>query len=436
MDQKMAIGASLWLAIATPASSAPSITVEPSDTTFDTPVAIQVAGLEPHQIAVIRAHTTDAEGRTWRSHGSYVADGAGAIDLQKQPAISGSYYGTDAMGLFWSMRVAPPVSGDGVYFTYPIAEPGRVDLTVDVDGSSVANAHIVRRTVGPGIKSRLLNHDGFVGRLFEPEDEGRHPAVIVLSGSDGGLGGSSIEAGLLASHGFVALALAYFGAEEVPEYLERIPLEYFKRAIDWLQAQDNVARDQLGVSGISRGGELALLLGSVYPEIKAVVAVSPSHVVWDSPKGEPSWTYKGQPIAHIESKSNVWAAVDAAGRPYRYLPAGLAELEDPAAVARAAIAVEKINGPILLLTGEDDQMWPSTFMANRAVERLREHRHPFEYLHLSYPMAGHTLPIPYIPTTGILEPGWFVVGGTPEGDYRAGLDAWRNELAFLKRHLQ
>ncbi len=38
-------------------------------------------------------------------------------------------------------------------------------------------------------------------------------------------------AALLASHGYAALALAYFGVEDVPKDLINIPLEYFGTAL-------------------------------------------------------------------------------------------------------------------------------------------------------------------------------------------------------------
>jgi len=41
------------------------------------------------------------------------------------------------------------------------------------------------------------------------------------------------------------------------------------------------------------------------------------------------------------------------------------------------IEVENINGPILLLSGKDDDQWPATKMSNRLMERLKENN--FKY---------------------------------------------------------
>ena len=52
------------------------------------------------------------------------------------------------------------------------------------------------------------------------------------------------------------------------------------------------------------------------------------------------------------------------------------------AVDRAAIAVEKINGPVLLLSATRDEFWPSTEMSELIVTRLRKSGfpHPFEHV--------------------------------------------------------
>ena len=85
---------------------------------------------------------------------------------------------------------------------------------------------------------------------------------------------------MLTSHGFVTLAFAYFGIPPLPPGLAEIPLEYFGTAIHWLQRQEGVSPQSLAVMGPSRGGELALLLGATFPEIRAVVAHLPSGTLW------------------------------------------------------------------------------------------------------------------------------------------------------------
>ena len=55
--------------------------------------------------------------------------------------------------------------------------------------------------------------------------------------------------------------------------------------------------------GTSKGGEAALLLGALHPEIDAVVAVSAPHVVWAGLSQErpqrSSWTRGGEPLPFV-----------------------------------------------------------------------------------------------------------------------------------------
>ena len=228
----------------------------------------------------------------------------------------------------------------------------------------------------------------------------------------------------------------------VAEERERL-LEERRQAVE--------ARDHfLAVCGQSRGGELALLLGATFPEINAVIAWMPSGVVfWALGLAEPgdtrpraAWTYRGKPLPFLQQNNTSIgpAPVAVPGRPVAYAEFYRRHLQDKRAVERAAIQVERTRGPILLVSGEDDQMWPSSELADIALRRLEAHRHPYPFQHLKYVAAGHTIIIPYWPLTvrahtlGVegLDGVLLSYGGTAKADAEAGVDAWRNTLAFLK----
>jgi dienelactone hydrolase len=333
---------------------------------------------------------------------------------------SGSYQGVDAMGLFWSAqhdrseRSAQAIAGN------PPAQAWR--LTAEVDGSVVAETTVQRRAVAADVNVTMVRENGLVGAFYQPPGEGKHPAVIVLSGSGGGLPPATSAAGGLASRGYAVLSLAYFNAEGLPPALSRIPLEYFGKAIGWLAAQPSVDPSRIGVLGVSRGGELALLLGSAYPQIKSVVAYVPSNVVWPGCCGrmnDPSWTAEGRPLAF--ARLGVY---------------------DPAERERAAIRVEQIKGAVLLISGRRDQVWNSSEMSEQVMARLRRNQFPYVYKHLSYDGAGHAIGRPYTSTMdldGVRHPltGRLMhFGGTPEGTAHAREDSWRHVLAFLDEQLR
>jgi len=135
-------------------------------------------------------------------------------------------------------------------------------------------------------------------------------------------------------------------------------------------------------------------------------------------------------------------ATYAGGAPPLLLHRFLASLEDTVAVTRAAIPVERINGGVLLISGRDDQLWPSSQMADLVVARL--HRYGFMHLshHLSYEQAGHAIGTPYRSTTGLTRSVHpvtkiaYPMGGTPAGYARAQADSWPQALGFLDTHLK
>jgi pimeloyl-ACP methyl ester carboxylesterase len=277
-----------------------------------------------------------------------------------------------------------------------------------------------------------------VGALYTPARAASGPAVLVLGGAEGGA--PVAEAALLASHGHPALALAYVQGpaaaaaglddEGLPPFLEGIPLEYFAHALAWLREQPGAGPGAPLVLGRSRGAELALLLGSTYPEaVAGVIAVSPSSVVNPGSRMTPAWTLRGRPLPAVPLDPAKFRLDE--DRTSTSLPMFSAALSDPVAVARAAIAVERIRGPVLLVSGDDDQVWPSSRSAELAVGRLRSHGHPFPVDHLRYPGAGHLIGPPFWPTNLRIGRIGERYGGSPDATERANAAAWPRVLAFV-----
>jgi dienelactone hydrolase len=287
-----------------------------------------------------------------------------------------------------------------------------------------------------GVRRVEARERGLVGMLFLPLGAGPHPGVIVLGGSSGGM--REPVAALLASHGCAALALAYFGAEGLPPRLSNIPLEYFEAALDWMAARPEVRGGRCALLGTSRGAELALLLGTTFPQVGAVIAYAPSGVLWGAVGAAgPAWTYRGEPLPVVPDRVPPELDAEMSDRePISAAEWYLYNLEDEAALGPATIAVERIAGPVLLISGEDDQMWPSTLMAERIMRRLAEHHFAWPYRHLRYPDAGHLIGSPWQPTTVNTRRhptagATFAYGGTPTGQAHANADSWNTVLEWL-----
>lgn len=381
---------------ATPTGSV-RLEVTPNPVPVDQPFAVRVTGLEPDVRVTLRAAVPDALALQWWSEGTFIADRGGVVDLAAQAPVEGTWTTADPTGLVWS---AAPSGGAEWRFFAHLLYPDPTVITAEVAGVEVARVDVERPLLTPAVADATVAEQGLEGRFFRPAEGGPFPGVLVLGGSEGGL--HPFTAVKLATHGFATLALAYFGVVGLPPTLAEIPLEYFADALAWLRAQPSVAPGPLAVVGQSRGGELALLLGATFPEVGAVVSYVGSGLVSSSPTdfSVSAWTYRGEPVP---------------------------QFFDLNTANNAAIPVERINGPVLLISGEDDLLWPSALLSDIAMDRLvaRGHAHPHE--HLRYPDAGHFILPPLAPTTFGLEE----YGGTAAGLAAASANSWPHVLAVL-----
>jgi nucleolar protein 56 len=263
---------------------------------------------------------------------------------------------------------------------------------------------------------QAVDHDELAGALFHPSGDGPYPAVIALHGS-GGYRPEGI-ARRLATRGYVTLALQYFSEEDVlPEKLREIPLAYFDTAAEWLLEQPTVKGDQAGLVGISRGAEAALLLGTRFDWVGCVVSYSGSGVAWDTPHDDPAWIHDGEPVPHLTAEEN----------PMTRMRRGV----DEDRIERAAMAVEKTDGPILLLSGGEDRVWPARRLSNIAVDRLDTADFEYMFEHLTYDDVGHLLAFPsYMPLGNVAEEPTML-----KAMARATADSWPTVLEYLARGL-
>lgn len=257
--------------------------------------------------------------------------------------------------------------------------------------------------------------NGLVADLFHDGTGRSRKVIIMLGGSEGGRMWSRpkrlLEA--LVGRGYGVLSLAYFKEPGLPESLEEIPLEYFERAFAWLARQPQIVPECYGLIGGSKGAEAALLLASRYEQVKIVITLTPSSVVWAGiPKnrfklsgyGRSSWSYRGQalPFLPVEfNRSDWWLLLT-----LRLREKAWQALQDEVAVKNASIPVEQSCCPLLLLSGKRDRVWPTTWMCEQIVHRLNQARYGYPYEHVSFD-TGHT---------------WLV----------RNKDCWRIALTFLE----
>lgn len=394
-----------------------SIDVTPQPARFDEIVTIRLRDLQPGQPLILRASMQDERARTWTSCATFVANGQGSVNLAADAPITGSYSGVDPMGLFWSATTQQ--SRRGVFLKRG-NEPLCMELTAEIDGVAIASTIVQRHIIAPGVERVPLRERGLVGVFFRPPTTTQRPAVLVFGGAEGDL--HEGRAALLASWGYPALALAYFGMEQLPGELANIPLEYFETALTWLGEQKGVDRERLALLGTSRGGEAALLLGVTLPQVRAVIAVVPSSLIWESESASgyyPAWTHHGQGIPCLRWPSSDPAAELSEQDMQTYLAA------QPTAAAQATIPVERLRGPLLLISATADRIWPTHAFCENILARLHETCHPFPSHHVVYQDAGHLFTLPHLPTTLT----WH--GGSAAAMAHANADYWHQIHTFL-----
>lgn len=381
-----------------------SVSVTPKGSALTHPVEIRVSGLRAHQLVTLSITAKDATSRRFAASGRYRADAHGVVDLARAAPVGDQPY----VGA-WQMGLPTSISAGGAAFFWSgdTGYPFAVD--VHAGAKTLARASFVRRLSDRPLElhTLTLTRDHLVGTYAYPRGAAHVPAALVIGGSEGGPG-SRLLAAVLAAQGIPTLAVGYFHAPGLPDELKDIPLEYFERALRWLDDRRQVAPARVSVLGISRGSEAALLLGVHDPElVHGVAALVPSSVVNCGIRGAergglcvgPAWTLHGKPVPYTRQFANIHPT------------------DDPAAV----IPVERIRAPILLACATADDTWPSCPYA-RAIAARHGPRRLSLY---AYQGAGHFVGalVPYEPWELALD----------EPTERAREQLWPHVIAFLRR---
>lgn len=276
-----------------------------------------------------------------------------------------------------------------------------------------------------------VREGGLIGRLYAAADASRRTGVLMLTGSGGGYPDEA-AARDLARAGYPVFALAYFRDREgnppelAQKQLRNVPLEYIFKALDWLEARPEVRADRIALMGESRGAELALMIGSLRPDVAGVIAYSPQEVRGAAVGGGgPAWTLNGVPLAYAEGVYN------------RATPMSQFTdiLDGPADVRNAAaIEVEHIHGPVLLISSRADALSPSARMANDIEARLRTNGFSYRVENVQYENASHLL-MGFGPGATEFRAEKFTIhfGGTAEGTETARNSGWARVKEFLGR---
>lgn len=374
-----------------------SIEVSPASATFDVPFTVHVRGVPAHAQARIRFSGRTHDGRTAQYRVARRADAQGRVALA-------DFY------------LYPHLDPTGQW-------PTRLTITAS-SGSARASTHAERRF---DVAAKLSSTDerpakvGFYGEWITPSRADHHTAILLFGGSEGGLTQQTL-ARVLAAHGYPVLELAYFSEPGLPPALTRVPLEYFERALRWLAKQPEADPSRIVTFGASRGGEASLLIASMFPRlVGAAVGYVPSATIIPSPSDDssPAWTYHGKPVYGDRKRFRAFLTREDYGW----------------------IRVEHIRGPVFVVGGDADNLWPSGYSVQQIEKRMHAHGRR-DITALFYPEAGHEIGQAFPRQVAVSRVGYGYVpsrygtlnlGGSPHADEAALEDSWPKLLTFLGR---
>ncbi|MBB3656970.1 hypothetical protein FHX15_002198 [Rhizobium sp. BK650] len=271
--------------------------------------------------------------------------------------------------------------------------------------------------------------EGRINGVFVTRPGAGETGVVVLSGSSGRI--DTDRAKLFAEAGAKALALQWFGGPGQSPGICETPLETFCDAAD-----DLIARGcrRIIFIGTSKGAEAALLTSIVNPRISAVIAISPTSVVWGNigpgkdgiawPERS-SWSWKGEPLDFVPAAPS-WKRVYRDGLvSYRsFFQQCLTTDEET--LRQARIPVERAAADLVLIAGADDALWPSDEFARELARRREDSGRPVSLI--VDQEAGHRVLLPGEATP---RSSLHAHGGTDIADARLGRAAWAAVQAAL-----
>lgn len=220
------------------------------------------------------------------------------------------------------------------------------------------------------------------------------PTIFMFGGSEGGNQFGETNKKIFLDKGYHVVTIGYFGMKGTPKHLNRIKIDSIHNVIDKYKKYSSVDAERIAILGVSKGGELSLLLGSLYEDITTIVAAVPSYVVFQASNvtllRDSSWVYHGQDVPFVPYPRLSMATIKGvlSGASNEYLDMHLEALKNTESVAAARIKIEKSKAAILLISGKYDQVWPSTLMCKEIMKKLNgsSYSHTYEHLEMD---AGH-----------------------------------------------
>jgi dienelactone hydrolase len=242
----------------------------------------------------------------------------------------------------------------------------------------------------------------FVGSgVYTTNNNDKKTAILRLHGSEGGSEYyGNIEASTIATLGYTVMTYCYFDCNrafyEPSQTLKNVEIAKVFAAINWLRSLPT-SNGKVIVYGVSRGAELALIIGSLSKQFNVTVDGVIAHTPSDTYNLPFNWSWKN-PLCWLCTLGEGKCSYEP---PYTGIkwnplcgdddihlfnePNSAWLLNGTPVLANTRIEIEKYEGPILITVGENDEIWPVE-QTHRIEQTLKK--------------AGRTPSIHYFPNEG------------------------------------
>lgn len=238
--------------------------------------------------------------------------------------------------------------------------------------------------------------------MAEPGNNKTDKAVIVIMG-----GQKSILPGIkiaerFADFGITGLAVSLFGAEGLPENVDRIPIEMFENAVSFLRVEKKIK--SISIYGMSMGSIFAALTAEYVRGIDNVILCSPTHVPFEGTlrdkktmTGHSVATWRGKEISFVRADFSAggmgkYVYDEGAGRKVTKMWIAYRDgYLDKEQETKAALHLEKTGARILIVAGTGDEAWPSDYSARYIKRTLDNAGYEKDYKLILYRNASHLI---------------------------------------------
>ncbi|KAL3044460.1 hypothetical protein OYC64_012869 [Pagothenia borchgrevinki] len=415
------------------------LSVQPSRGLVDEKFTVLVQNLLPGFQLTIHALHQCEDGHSWEAFAHYTADATSIVNVSQDPSLGGTYSGVEPMGLLWSLRPVPGSKTGLRWRRMNVQTPMGVTISVYqghqtegfLDQVLLASVVVERWFMAPDVRRVPITEGRLTATLFLPSGPGPFPGLLDLWGGGGKL--VEYRAALLASHGIASLALNYLTPQFTRETGKMVDNDYFETAYRVLEQHPQILGSRIAMLGLSLGTAFTLRM-AVYSQVvklRCAVCISGCHVQpIDGPVEQINALFnKNIDKIHLD-KDNQSIFRD------MLLPIPT----DPS----LKVDVGRLQCPLLLVVGEDDQNLPTYESAIDMREMMERAGNSHLLTVLSYKNTGHLIEPPFTPFVRasifrtVTNPPLTMMalwGGELVAHCLAQEDAWRKTLVFLRENL-